>query len=193
MTVTRSLWIVTGMLACVGSTPIIAAPVADSSYTISTTSTGRTVDARGVQLVHSDAGGNVDTLMDEALKEYLRLYPDAVDYTVTTLRRELDGRLVITVEPYDAGPQLQAPPGAPPDMPPPPPGYPATPEETTQVGYHQERNGYTRDTTYQRDQNIQNGQIVNGPWWVRRDNTEYTGGGGNCGGSTGQIPCPKPQ
>lgn len=193
MKVKRQIRLVAGMMACLGWASIAAAAPSDS---LTTTTLARTADGRGVEVVSSRDLGDIDALVREALDEYARLHPDAVDFTMTAVRHEPDGSLGVLVLPYDAGYQLMSSPGEPPGLPGPPPGYPGTPDQVTRVDFHQFQNGYTRDTRYQRDQNIVDGRIVNGPWWVSRDIIEYTGGGGGggsttCGTGAGQIPCPK--
>lgn len=97
-----------------------------------------------------------------------------VDGRVTTITQEVDpvvfGDVLAAPDPRV---QEFDPPGAP--ARPSPPESPGTPPETTRVDYHQERNGWTRDTSWERDVPIRDGRPDPGPWRLTEDRLKYVG------------------
>lgn len=145
--------------------------------------------------VAPDAAGNDDVAATkEAQQAFAASHPGVVQNTVTWVVHDANGTVTIATRSTGDGDETTngtAPAGPPPPMPPSPvPG--SVPSKLNQVIYQGHQNGYTRNTTY--DRNVApdpDGGYTDSDWWLGSDTVTYGGGSTGCGDS-GERPCPQP-
>ena len=142
----------------------------------------------------SDAAAD---LAYEAQRQFLSAHP-TVPTNAQTWVYLIDGTLTATTKAWAAGTSgymvLDAA-GPPPPQPPPPPSGTIL-NSIGRVQYHQDTNGYSRDTSYGRtvDPDPHGDGYIDGSWNLITDHVSKDGGGGHhpCGNPPGQPPCPDP-